>query len=235
MKLRVGCKRKMHRDRPFRYPRALPSLDSASFRRDSEEGNGCGCSRMLRQLEIFVSWSRVEFVMRCSTDFFFFFFSFSKFHVSWHSRCELFLIGLDRFGTLEIREEMEKLEWDQKMKDSRILALNRIAEIFNETSDLIILFQEQNIYHIYKTRRWRYIERINELIESKFVTIIYNCISEYISTTRDKRKEKMWFIKCILLSFNSIKNRTNHKSISIIINKIGISNIVGCKILMDQR
>lgn len=173
-------------------------------------------------------------VMRCPTDFFFFF-SFSKFHVSWHSRCELFLIGLDRFGTLEIREEMEKLEWDQKMKDSRILALNRIAEIFNETSDLIILFQEQNIYHIYKTRRWRYIERINELIESKFVTIIYNCISEYISTTRDKRKEKMWFIKCILLSFNSIKNRTNHKSISIIINKIGISNIVGCKILMDQR
>lgn len=105
MKLRVGCKRKMHRDRPFRYPRALPSLDSASFRRDSEEGNGCGCSRMLRQLEIFVSWSRVEFVMRCSTDFFFFFFSFSKFHVSWHSRCELFLIGLDRFGTLEIRED----------------------------------------------------------------------------------------------------------------------------------
>lgn len=120
MKLRVGCKRKMHRDRPFRYPRALPSLDSASFSRDSEEDNGCGCSRML-----YGNWKSsfpdhgIRNVVRCSADF------FSKFDVSWHnSRRELFLIGLDRFGTLE-KTEME--EWKigiRRWKIRRILALS---------------------------------------------------------------------------------------------------------------
>lgn len=67
----------MHRDRPFRYPRALPSLDSASFSRDSEEDNGCGCSRML-----YGNWKSsfpdhgIRNVVRCSADF------FSKFDVS---------------------------------------------------------------------------------------------------------------------------------------------------------
>lgn len=76
MKLRVGCKRKMHRDRPFRYPRALPSFDSASFRRDSEQDNGCGCSRTLWESDL-----RFPNACNCvvSIDLFFFFFEIRRF------------------------------------------------------------------------------------------------------------------------------------------------------------
>lgn len=56
MNLRAHPKRKMHRDRPFRYPCAtLASLDSASFRydSDSEQANGRGCwsSRLLQLVD----------------------------------------------------------------------------------------------------------------------------------------------------------------------------------------